>query len=206
MTKLLIDRAVVEQWVQLLEKGDVLSEVKILGELRAALAQPPKLKCGVDLTDGVLTVTVIQAADDGVMEVIHSEQIEIAQPVVNESLTTEKPLTEPVNQEAASTCSEMLRKLGKVYQRTCKKCGLGPCNTQTIAQAQPAKREQLIGCVQHDCAQCQAKREPLYTAQALRDVLERAARKCEEFGKTLEIDNGSNFAEEIRAMIKEIPE
>ena len=40
MTKqILIDRAVVEQWVQLLEKGDVLSEVKILGELRAALAQ-----------------------------------------------------------------------------------------------------------------------------------------------------------------------
>lgn len=54
----------------------------VIAWVRSALNQPPKFKCGVDLADGVLTVTVIQAADDGVMEVIHSETREQVEKVL----------------------------------------------------------------------------------------------------------------------------
>jgi len=36
--------------------------------------------CGVDYADGVLAVSVMRRSPDGVAELLHSEQIELAQP------------------------------------------------------------------------------------------------------------------------------
>jgi hypothetical protein len=52
----------------------------------AASAQPAqeieqsKIFCGVDYADGVLAVSVMRRSPDGVAELLHSEQIELAQP------------------------------------------------------------------------------------------------------------------------------
>lgn len=40
--------------------------------------------------------------------------------------------------------------------------------------------------------------------QAVIDALEMAATRCEKFGKTLDYDDGGNYAEEIRALKEQI--
>jgi hypothetical protein len=42
--------------------------------------KPLEIFCGVDYADGVLAVSVMRRSPDGVAEVLHSEQIELAQP------------------------------------------------------------------------------------------------------------------------------
>ena len=37
------------------------------------------------------------------------------------------PKVEPLYKDRIGSCSEMLRKLGKAYPRTCATCGLGKC-------------------------------------------------------------------------------
>ena len=56
------------------------------------LAQPAqeqdKFSCGVDFADGLLTVSVVRGQADGIMEVIHCEQIELSaqQPLTDEQI------------------------------------------------------------------------------------------------------------------------
>jgi hypothetical protein len=81
------------------------------------------------------------------------------------------------NAEAAqgdSSCSEMMRKLGKPYPRTCKKCG--PCTVQTKALLQskePAQgeREQIIRKLKRDVQWVPGKH---YVTQ-LEEIMDEAA-------------------------------
>ena len=65
---------------------------KAITALRERLEQPEqeKFSCGVDFADGLLTVSVVCGHADGSMEVIHTEQIALAQePVATPSRSFE---------------------------------------------------------------------------------------------------------------------
>jgi hypothetical protein len=47
---------------------------------RMAANKLQEIFCGVDYADGVLAVSVMRRSPDGVAELLHSEQIELAQP------------------------------------------------------------------------------------------------------------------------------
>ena len=46
---------------------------------RLAQMEQNKFSCGVDFDDGLLTVSVVRGQADGLMEVIHCEQIELGE-------------------------------------------------------------------------------------------------------------------------------
>ena len=74
-----------------LREDDVLgSDIELMlnaiTAIREAFAQPeqemeqPEIFCGVDYADGVLAVSVMRRRPDDVAELLHMEQIELAQP------------------------------------------------------------------------------------------------------------------------------
>jgi hypothetical protein len=61
--------------------------IKYLMEQRSKEPKRSEIFCGVDYTAGILSVSVMRQRPNGVSEVLHSEQIEVAQP-------KQQPLTE----------------------------------------------------------------------------------------------------------------
>ena len=66
----------------LFEKFEVAQPAQPVQETK-----PSEIFCGVDYADGVLAVSVMRRSPDGVAEVLHSERIELAQPVQEPDLT-----------------------------------------------------------------------------------------------------------------------
>jgi len=73
---------------------------------------------------------------------------------------------------------------------------------------EPVGATYTIAGIQHCSLTVSGPDTDLHTAdqlrQALIDALEMAAIRCEKFGKTLEHDDGGNYAEEIRALKEQI--
>jgi len=69
------------------------------GECDCGVAQEieqSEIFCGVDYADGVLAVSVMRRSPDGVAELLHSEQIELAQPAPNKKRPIESHYTSHV--------------------------------------------------------------------------------------------------------------
>ena len=69
-----------------LKQARRMGKQKLTEVFREAFAQPaqeinqPEIFCGVDYADGVLAVSVMRRRPDDVAELLHMEQIELAQP------------------------------------------------------------------------------------------------------------------------------
>jgi hypothetical protein len=136
---------------------------------RMAANKLQEIFCGVDYADGVLAVSVMRRSPDGVAELLHSEQIELAQPaqepVANsfeEYCNTLPPLW---NTHISRTYAEQFFRAGQAAQSAqepvahtnCRHCGgpdnvicAGQCKQELAATTAPLPAQEPVAWMYPD--------------------------------------------------------